>query len=212
MKKSIVLSLMLTIGLMVVSSFDIPKGWVRAGSNPEHYDMGIDYGAGRNGKNAATIKSKVNKRAHGYGVLMQSCLPDKYLGKRIRMTGYMRSENVDGLAFFWLRADRTRPNNESPDDKNEPVYMGGGGPYKSVAIGMSIEDNYENRIQGTMGWQKYDIVIEVPKFASNLAYGAYLGGTGQIWFDGISFEEVSNSVPVTENQRLQEPKNLNFEQ
>lgn len=211
MKRNIFSIALLITVLTALLSFDIPKGWVATGDHPGHYDMGIDPGSGRNGKNAATIRSTV-KKTRGYAVLMQSCLPGKYLGKRIRMTGYMRSEKVTGLAFFWLRADRTKANDDKGDDKDEPVHMGGGGAYRSVAIGMSIDENFPDRIKGTMGWRRYDVVIEVPKFASNLAYGAYLGGTGQIWFDGISFEEVNKDVPLSAPERLNEPGNLDFDE
>lgn len=211
MKKQLILSLLLTAALALASSFDIPKGWTKAGDHPENYDMGVDYGAGRGGKNAATIKSNA-KKVRGCGVLMQSCLPGKYLGKRVRMTGYMRSENFDGLAFLWLRADMDKAATDTRGDKDEPVYMGGGGAYRSVSIGMSIDNKFEDRVKGTTGWRKCDIVIEIPRFASNLAYGAYMSGTGQIWFDGINFEEVDDTVPLTEPQKLQEPKNLNFDE
>ena len=50
-------------------------------------------------------------------------------------------------------------------------------------------DNMQNRpITGTTEWKKYEIILPVPESASNLAYGALLDGTGQIWFDNFTFE------------------------
>ncbi len=52
--------------------------------------------------------------------------------------------------------------------------------------------------------------------ASNLAYGALLVGTGQIWIDNLNFEVVDNSVATTGKgmeklMPLKEPSNLDFE-
>lgn len=66
--------------LFIVFSFDVPKGWIKAGSEPKKYEMSLEKGAGQDGKNAATIKS-IDKKISGFGTLMQNCLPDKYLGK-----------------------------------------------------------------------------------------------------------------------------------
>ena len=49
----------------------------------------------------------------------------------------------------------------------------------------------------TTGWKKYEIVLDVPQQATNLAYGALLDGTGEIWISDLSFETVDRNVPVT---------------
>lgn len=73
-------------------------------------------------------------------------------------------------------------------------------------------DNMKDRaIKGTTEWQKYAIVLDVPENASNLAYGALLGGTRQIWFDNLKFEIVDETTLVT-GQKPSEPQNLNFEE
>jgi hypothetical protein len=67
--------------------------------------MGIDKGVGQDGKNAATIKS-IDEHIDGFGTLMQSCLADHYLGKRVRMSGLLKSKDVSEWAGFWLRIDQ----------------------------------------------------------------------------------------------------------
>src|SRR6478609_3552287 len=96
--------ILLTGAAMTLFSFDLPAGWFKAGSEPKSYEMGIETGAGQDGKNAATIKSKSNK-IKGFGTLMQDCLPDNYLGKRVRMTGLVKSANVEEWAGLWFRVD-----------------------------------------------------------------------------------------------------------
>jgi hypothetical protein len=186
------LKIALVAGLIVLCSFDIPSGWFVAGSKPKSYSMGIDKGSGQNGTNAATIKS-IDKNFTGFGTLMQQCLPTAYLGKRVRMTGYLKSEKVVQWAGLWLRVDQE-------------------GSTQSLAF-----DNMSDRpIKGTTAWTKCEIVLDVPSNASKLAYGALLSGTGQIWFDDIQFEVVDNTVPVTSggsknNATLDGPTNLDFE-
>jgi hypothetical protein len=57
----------------------------------------------------------------------------------------------------------------------------------------------------------------VPYSASNLAYGALLSGTGQIWFDNLKFEIVDSTISVTgknmtnSSPATSEPVNLDFE-
>ena len=97
-------SLVLTAATWALLSFDMPKGWFKAGSEPDKYEMGVDPGAGMNLTKAATIQSNTDK-IKGFGTLMQNFMPDKYIGKKIRMTGFMKSKDVDVWAGFWLRVD-----------------------------------------------------------------------------------------------------------
>ena len=168
-------------------SFDLPTGWYKAGSKPKSYEMGIEKGAGQDGKNVATIKS-INKKIDGFGTLMQQSKPGKYLGKRIKMTGFVKSENVAKWAGLWLRVDQK--------GSNTPLAF----------------DNMGSRpIKGTTAWTKYEIVLNVPENASLIVYGALLDGEGQIWFDNISFEIVDGVVPATRSEPSEEPFNLDFE-
>jgi hypothetical protein len=195
MKRTILYSLSLLIAAAFCFSYDVPKNWRIAGSQPDKYEMGIDKGAGQNGKNVATIRS-VKRKIKGFGTLMQTCLAEKYAGKRVRMTGYIRSEGIsvndrNNWAGLWFRVD--------------PVDV------KKTRRSLAFDNMYDRAVKGNTDWTKYEIVLDVPKEAYKLAYGALLSGTGQIWFDNISFEIVDNSVPSTSISPLTEPQNLNFE-
>ncbi len=188
MKKSITFIATLLVAGILLLSYDLPKGWYKAGSEPDKYDMGIAKGAGMNGKNAAIIKSK-SKKIRGFGTLMQNATPDKYAGKRVRMSGYVKSENVEEWAGLWFRVDGAQKGS------------------------LAFDNMYDRHIKGTTPWTKYEIVLDVPESATNLAYGALMGGTGTIWFDDIRFEIVEN-VPVTgkDINASAKPTNLNFEE
>jgi hypothetical protein len=125
---------------------------------------------------------------------MQRCEPDNYLGKRIKMTGYVKSENVSSWAGLWIRVD----------EANSKRYL-------------TFDNMGDRPITGTTDWKKYEIVVDVPRNASRISYGALLGETGQIWFDNITFEIVDQTVPTTgifkrnKSTSLPEPTNLDFE-
>jgi hypothetical protein len=195
--KQLLTSVMLAVITLTLLSFDLPSSWFKAGSDPKSYDMGIDKGAGQDGKNAATIKSNT-KKAKGFGTLMQNCLPDNYIGKRVRMTAMVKTQDVSDWAGIWLRVDEKESNSNISFD--------------------NMKDGKKDRsIKGTTDWTKYEIVLDVPVNATNLAYGALLVGTGQVWFDNIKFELVDNTVPTTgrDNQSKtanKQPVNLDFEQ
>jgi len=193
MAKSILKSFLLFGIAVALFSFDLPSSWFKAGNKPNSYDMGIDKAAGQDGKNAATIKS-IDKKIDGFGTLMQQCKPDKYIGKRVKMSGFVKTENVTTWAGLWLRVDQS--------GSNKPL---------------SFDNMGDRPIKGTTDWTKYEIVLDVPSNSSLIAYGALLAGTGQIWFDNITFEIVSESVPTlgsvnAKKSAIQdEPTNLDFE-
>jgi hypothetical protein len=175
-----------------VSDRQLPSGWIAAGSHPEDYDMGVDhkvYYSGSSGSASAYIKSRAS--AQGFGTLMQMCKVDKYLGKRLRMSGYVKTEQVVNRTGLWMRID-------GPNDK-------------SVSF-----DNMQNRpIKGTTDWEKYEIILDVPENSIRLAFGIILNGKGQAWVDNLKFDIVDENVPVTdlkqERTLPEEPINLNFE-
>lgn len=171
---------------MFAHEFEPAPGWHKSGSKAKSYDMGIDKGAGMDGKNCASIKS-IKKNINGFGTLMQSFNSDSYVGKKIKMTGYMKSENVKDWAGFWMRVDE-----------------------KGVRRSLAFDNMAERPVKGTSDWTKYEIVLEVPENAGRIVFGALISGTGQIWFDKLNFEVADNAVPATGKNKT-EPQNLDFE-
>ena len=132
----------------------IPKDWFAAGTRVEAYRIGIDPDETKDGKPTVAIRRDTDVPGDGFGTLMQQCLPSEYAGKRVRMSGYMKSQDVAGWAGFWFRIDGqgARP--------------------------LAFDNMHGRAVRGTTGWKKYEIVLDVPQQATNLAYGALLDGTG----------------------------------
>ena len=177
----------------LVDPSTLPESWMAAGSKPKDYDMGKDSKVFHSGSSSAFIRSNQSS-IQGFGTLMQTFKADMYFGKRVRMTGFIKTEDVKTWSSMWMRVD----------DKANPT--------QSLAF-----DNMANRsIKGTTDWTKCEIVLDVPANASNIAFGFLLDGTGKIWFDDIKFEVVDQSVPTTDsknpaNHLATSPMNLDFE-
>ncbi|MFA9213433.1 MAG: hypothetical protein ACEQSR_06250 [Candidatus Methylacidiphilales bacterium] len=180
MKKTTLGIIVLTIALFSTFSFTIPDGWFVAGNKYKSYEIGTALAEGKDGKNCATIQSK-EKKIRGFATLMQTATASKFHGKRLKMSGYLKVQDVKKFAGFWLRLDSRGENNK----------------YKMLGF-----DNMSNRkIKGNIDWTKYEIVLDVPTETVSIAYGALLAGTGKIWFDDITFEIVDETVPTTNQMK-----------
>lgn len=170
----------------------VPEGWILAGTAPKDYQVSV-LPEKREGNNVVLLESGANPDPSKFGTLSQYCSADQYLGKRVRMTGYLKSENVKNWAGMWFRVD---------DSKQKDVAM-------------SFDNMSDRPIKNTTDWKKYEIVLDVPQQAGAMAFGVLLEGSGKVWISGISFEVVDQSVPTTnmvkERAALpQGPVNLDF--
>ena len=187
----------LLLGSFAISGFksldEIPGGWFKAGDVPDSYRMGLDSKVFSHGQKSATIESLVTE-INGFTTLMQTCYALHYAGKRIKMTGYIRSENVAGWSGMWLRIDA----------KTGQDFLG--------------FDNMEDRpVQGTSDWTKCEIIMDVPPESGTLNFGVLLAGTGKIWFDNVTFEVVNSlaageTIEIEATIEQKKPLNLDFEE
>jgi hypothetical protein len=180
----LVLFLMCSLGVQAA----VPPGWLLAGSKPASYEVGVDGQAAYNGHPSAYLKSK-EAFVGGFGTLMQTFQADKYVGKRVRFSAFVKSEGIQSSAGLWMRVDKDSG---------------------SVAF-----DNMQDRpIKGTTGWQKYEVVLDVPQEATGIFFGVLLDGTGEVWLNSAKFEVVGADVATTggKGSKLPDgPTNLDFE-
>ncbi|MFT3739184.1 MAG: hypothetical protein QM786_10540 [Breznakibacter sp.] len=167
-------------------------GWFKAGNKPDSYTIGLDKSIYKSGGNSAFVES-TEKKIDGFGTLMQTCNAQEYLGKRIKMTAYVKSENVSDWAGMWLRVDSKLTK-------------------KSLSF-----DNMQNRpIKGNNNWTKCEIILDVPEESGTLSFGILISGTGKVWFDDISFEVVdklkTQTTTATKEYAIPDkPSNIDFE-
>jgi hypothetical protein len=171
-----------------------PAGWMKNGSKPDAYVVGVDRLQNYGGMPSAYVKS-VQPSVQGFGGMMQMSAADDHLGQRVRLSGWAKTEDAnDGGGHLWFRVD---------------------GQQRGATLQF---DNMDNRpIKGTTDWQHYSVVLDVPPEAAALAYGFFVNGTGKMWVSGAKIETVGPEVPSTnmiKNQARSLPKtpvNLSFD-
>jgi hypothetical protein len=164
-----------------------PKGWVGGGKG---YNIMLDQQTKRTGKSSVAIKFVTeDAKGGGFASVTQGVQPDNYRGKRIRLSGYIKTVDA-GSASLWMRVD-------------------GKEQEKSLAFDNMMQGG--RAVTGTQEWRKCEVVLDVSQEAQGIYFGTLLSGKGQSWTDDLRFEIVGNDVPVTNMTTPKEPVNLDFE-
>jgi len=152
------------------------NGWYIGGGKEDGYEIGAATDKYNGGPVYYLRSNNITKEK--FGTIIKNFNPSEYYGKRIKLSGYIKSDKVYGWAGIWLRIDGGA----------------GDGPYgKTLAF-----DNMQNRpIKETTEWKKYEIVTDVPKESKMLFYGALLHGSGEIGISDLKFEVVGNETAIT---------------
>lgn len=105
---------------------------------------------------------------------------DKLRGKRIRISGWIKTKDVRECAGLDMYA------------------------YSAVGVLVAFDQMMCARpIHGTTDWQKYEIVRDIPQDATRIFLGEILFCSGEIWTDNFQVEPVGNDVPLTDDQYWQ---------
>ena len=170
----------------------IAPGW-RSRSATGDYDCRRDTTISHRGSASATIKSNAANPAT-FRPLAQRVRADQYRGKRIRMTGYLKTSNVQDGAVLWMRVD---------------------GADQALTFDNMMDGPKKRAVKGTTDWQAYSIVLDVPEASQAIYFGALLGGPGQLWLDDVALETVDQKQvastdiePNLERKVSQEHKKL----
>jgi hypothetical protein len=152
----------------------VPAGWQAVTDGSADYTVRTD-GARRDGGQGfagATIKANtVSPR--GSAMLAQSIRADAYRGKRVRLSGYLKTIGVnEGTAVLFMRVDGEGVVQTSDYMQDRPLML-------------------------TTDWSRQEIVLDVPRNAIGMTYGFLLSGSGQAWLDDVQIEEVGNDVATT---------------
>lgn len=151
------------------------KDWQSFGKG--EYILKIDTTISQKGKNSGLIEFKEgtpNFKVWAYDI------PAIYKGKKIKLTGYIKTENVtDGYAGLWMRID------------------------PSVAF-----DNMNKRgVKGTTDWTKYKIELDLNSSkAQKIVVGGLLVGKGKMWIDNIEVTVDGKQLDKVPLKELSEAK------
>ncbi|MFD0717605.1 helix-turn-helix transcriptional regulator [Paenibacillus sp. GCM10027626] len=170
-----------------------PAGWMLNvnGTHMSDCEMGIDFQTTHHGKASGYLDSK-GENVGGFATMMQVFKANEYRGRRLQLSGFLKTLNVEQWCGLWMRID----------GKEQEILQ---------------FDNMCNRpVTGTAEWNRYNIVLDVPQSSETISFGALIIGKGRVWVDSLRFDTVSESVPTTNMEEEAEvpdrPVNLNFEE
>jgi hypothetical protein len=136
------------------------------------YAMGLDALVVRDGHASSFIKNKVANPT-SWGSTMQALPADDVRGKRLMVSGYIKTSAIKQYAEYWVRVD--------------------GADHQVLAY-----DDMSNRpLSGTADWRAFTIVLDVPENATSVSMGLLLNGTGEAWVGDVSVAVVTKDVPLT---------------
>jgi hypothetical protein len=156
----------------------LPEGWFLSGATPKSYEAATDTSVFRSGKQSTRLSSTDKHPGNGTGrsrwsTLMTQMNPSTHVGKRVRMTVWLKTAEVEGWVCPWMRVDGT-------------TEM------------LSFDNMCTSQIKSTIDWTEFTIVLDVPSAATNIAFGVMLGGLGKVWMDEVVLEEVDADVAATD--------------
>lgn len=173
-----------------VSTGQMPRGWFLTGSDPDDYVAGTDSSVAHSGARSGFIQSRLSPR--GFATLMQQCKAERFRAKRLRLSAYIKTADVERWAGLWMRVN--------------------GADSAILAF-----DNMQDRpVSGTIDWRVYRIVLDIAEIAETISFGILLSGPDKVWIDDVQFEIVSAEFATTGNSEQQyvvpaAPVNLDFE-
>jgi hypothetical protein len=159
-------------------SWHVPFGWDARETTPHEYFVGVDDNIVHHGKSSLFVHS-IAKKPSGTVYIAQVFDANQFRGKRVMLTGYLKSQDLHEQIHLSLVA----------------AAQGSQGTSDGVTV------------SGTTAWQRYQIVIDVPRDANAITIGFYMNGEGSFWADELNFQPVDSRTPLTTPL---EPRNLGF--
>jgi len=173
------IAVLIVLATSETTSSRVANGWVLVGP-AKAYSFRIDGAEKHSGRGSGLLECAAPD-VDDFGSLIQTIRADMYRGRRVRLSGYLRTREVEESARMWMRVD-------GPD--TSPVAM----------------DNMAKRpIRGSTEWSRYEIVLDVPAVAVQIGFGAILGGQGRLWVDDLALELVGDGVATTDMHVPPEP-------
>ena len=191
MRHLLLIALLLPASAVRAGEAPLPgaPGWFVAGGgrSNQDYEGGVDTKVSHSGHASAWLRPKVEKPDPG-GCLMQVISAKDYVGKRIRLSGWLKTDGVDASGL-WMRI---RP--AGSDDS------------------LAVDTMHARSIKGSNDWAKAEVVLDVASNADNIMFGSWVGLKGKAWLDDVKVEVVDRSVPTTDRPLWpSSPRNVGFE-
>ncbi|WP_419856726.1 hypothetical protein [Candidatus Palauibacter irciniicola] len=170
----------LALGALAAATGDelaaqMPDAWVLVGQDADDYRLRLDPEVAHSGASSMRLEARGNRRRSQWAASVQLVDATSYRGKRMRLRGHLRSDDVDS-GGLWVRVDGILE-----------------GKYAMLAL----DNSEDRRVEGTQDWETREIVVDIPPEGVTILIGAMLTGDGELWVDDLSFEAVAEDVPLT---------------
>jgi len=157
---------------------EIPEGWnkwVNSQYSPSAYEAGIDTKVFHSPPKSYYIKfnelTEIKTSSRPTASIHQSLLIKDFLGKRIKLSAFLKGNNLTGKAAFYIHIHSVK------DGREEYLRRGA------------------DDIRGSTDWKLCTIIIDVEENASSFIYGLFIEGQGQVWVDDVNIEIVGKEIP-----------------
>ena len=175
MKQHYIIALTLSLSSFHTYAIEpLPEYWNQWESEKGTFNAGFDKNIYRSSPNSLTIKSNtksISKEVTRSGICQRINI-EKYIGKRIRYSAYVKTKNIEQWAY---------------------IYASSGNVYPSKGIKGNTNDGV------TKDWTQMSMVFDIPKKHDkdtiSLCFSLWDGG--QMWMDDIKWEIVDKSIPIT---------------
>jgi hypothetical protein len=189
MKRLVGLTLAFAVSAHADHRARIGKGWLVDAPVKEltDYEGGLDNRVSHHGRASACLRSTVAAPTE-HAVIWQGVSAERYRGKRIRVTVWVRTSDVEKAAGAFMKV-------LGADQKTSLAYD-------------------KQDLTGTHDWTRQEMVVDVEPAARIIWFGLGLEGAGRAWIDDVSLEVVDASVPLTDRMKKNlplEPQDLDFE-
>lgn len=124
-------------------------------------------------KGVSSVRIVCNaKDSAGFASIYQIFSPEKYLGKRVRLSGFVKTKDIKDWAGLLMQVD---------DGEH--------------LLGF---DAMESRpVKGTQDWKKCSVVLDVPPSSKKIKIGFLQAGSGTSWLSNLAFGEALPKESVT---------------
>ncbi len=143
-----------------------PAHWISS-ELTRPYSVTITHAQAHEGERSVAFRCAVTEcEEDNFGVVAQRISATPFAGQTLRYAGYLKTEEVEaGYAGLWLRVD---------------------GEVAGRSEVLAFDAMNDRGVTGTSGWQRYEVVLEVPEGAQTLSFGAHFTGKGRAWADHLA--------------------------
>jgi hypothetical protein len=160
-------------------------GWFVLGMNRDDHEVTVDRTQGHTTSSSARIRSR-DASVTSSTLVTQHFLAHDYHGQRLRLSAWLKCEDVTGGAVLWMLLE----------DNARLLLFTTATP-----------------VTGTTEWTHREIVYDIDDEATLISIGFELRGAGAAWLADVAIDVVGNEVRTTGSRQLpSKPKNLGFDE